>query len=84
MKKNIAAIGKKNANILKGKIMAKNEKTSKKIARQSAIVLNNAPVALGDIKRIRVLLDELEVFVRSSASSAASALTQAPDRKKRK
>lgn len=64
--------------------MARNEKTRKKSATASSYVMSEADQLIGEFKHFQRVLHTAIQVLDSAKTSAASALTQAPDRKKRK
>ena len=61
----------------------RNEKTSARVATKAAAVMNTVESALMDIADMRVKLHYIENYLIAAKSVAASALTQAADKKKR-
>ena len=60
------------------------EKTSKSVASKAAHLLNDIDVTIADLKRSQICISDAIVMLTKAKSIAASALTQAPDKKKRR
>lgn len=77
MKKNTHATGKKTGSSMR------NERTSKKVASKSSAIMREANKRISACEMMIVMLQTQIAFINAVKSVAASALTQASDRKKK-
>ena len=64
----------------RGFMARKSEETSKEVARMASAFLKNSEIALQNLKGA---VELMEAVIANGKSVAASALTQAPDKKKK-